>query len=297
MKTASERLTSELLAMKPLRQGPDFFAGESPSAIVLDLMLNQSVGVERATAVNLAIHEHFERVFANTAETVGQASAWPYSNQMLRRSAKAVFNKLLALEKERGRKAWLQTSLSDLTPGTIGALASLERYLNRQNNFFAPLRSTQLDSAHLRTLTGDELFSDITPVILNPKTIEKQLASSVAVLELLEAGVPMSTEELRRHLRGLDQIGPESADTLILYVFDRPTIIADTYLTRIAYRHYIAEKQSNRRSVKNTLAPLLQTTDDAHRLHARANEIGISHCFAREPDCDTCPLRDLPHRA
>lgn len=43
----------------------------------------------------------------------------------------------------------------------------------------------------------------------------------------------LTTSQLREELRNLRGIGPETADVIMLYVFDRPTFIADTYARRL----------------------------------------------------------------
>ena len=70
-----------MLSLPSLRPGADFFEGESPSVIVLDLLLNQRVGVERATAVNLALHCNFAAQHPVLTGTLASATLWPSSTK------------------------------------------------------------------------------------------------------------------------------------------------------------------------------------------------------------------------
>ena len=46
----------------------------------------------------------------------------------------------------------------------------------------------------------------------------------------------IGTEELRKQLFELKGIGPETADALLLYLFDRPVFISDEYARRLFRR-------------------------------------------------------------
>ena len=68
---------SFLFALPSLREGQDFFEGESSSLICLEALLNQQVGVERASAAALAVHYHFARPVAGLDRVLSEATAWP----------------------------------------------------------------------------------------------------------------------------------------------------------------------------------------------------------------------------
>ncbi|MGX7073407.1 endonuclease III domain-containing protein [Falseniella ignava] len=59
-----------------------------------------------------------------------------------------------------------------------------------------------------------------------------------------EAFQNMATQELRNNLLTLKGIGPETADALLLYLFDRPVFISDEYARRLFRRLDFGDFQS-----------------------------------------------------
>ena len=60
--------------------------------ICLDLLLNQRVGVERASAVACAVHDHFRRPLASCEQVLADVCLWPYTGIKLRSPAKSLLN-------------------------------------------------------------------------------------------------------------------------------------------------------------------------------------------------------------
>lgn len=279
-----------MFALPSLREGQDFFEGESSSLICLEALLNQQVGVERASAAALAVHHHFARPVAGLDRELGEATAWPYTGLPLRRPARSV-QRLIEQELVAFPDAH-RVRVSDLPDAVVGALASLERYYNRHNAFFAPLRKVEMSPEMVRGLTA-ERFREITGMNFPAVNLVQQLASTATLLEMKRAALSPT----RDALRALDRIGEETADTLLLYAFRQPALIVDDYLKRVLYRHFFLDTpRPTQRVVAKLLSALVQTHDEAHRLHARMNEVGVLFCYAEKPDCARCPLRDFSYR-
>ena len=81
-------LLDTLIALPSLRPGDDFFDCESPSLIALETLLNQRVGIERATAAALAVHFHLAPPATGLALDVTQGTGWPYTGLHLRTPAR-----------------------------------------------------------------------------------------------------------------------------------------------------------------------------------------------------------------
>lgn len=119
------------------------------------------------------------------------------------------------------------------------------------------------------------------------------------------------TAELRRELLALPHIGPETADTILLYAGHHPTFVIDAYLRRIFGRLGTIPQleslpyESLRRLFESSLpdnldlAPYPHLAGDRVRLfwdyHALIVEHGIHHCLARRPRCDetSAPRRNF----
>jgi len=94
------------------------------------------------------------------------------------------------------------------------------------------------------------------------------------------------TEELRQELLALDGIGPETADSILLYAGNHAVFVVDAYTRRILHRHGItAEKASYeeiRELVERALAPLAVETGlaDARERQSRGKKHalqGVAH--------------------
>ena len=97
--------------------------------------------------------------------------------------------------------------------------------------------------------------------------------------------------ELRKRLLCVHGIGPETADSILLYAGGQAVFVADAYTKRILLRHgWIGEKAGYnevRGFFENHMA------HDAKRFneyHALIVEAGKRWCRPREPLCGECPL-------
>ncbi len=86
-------------------------------------------------------------------------------------------------------------------------------------------------------------------------------------------------------------MGPETADDIVLYAFDRPVFVVDAYTRRLFERldlaHARASYDALRQHVEAELGPDVAALND---LHALIVEHGKERCRPR-PRCDTCPVR------
>lgn len=99
------------------------------------------------------------------------------------------------------------------------------------------------------------------------------------------------TLELREKLLGVWGIGPETADSILLYAGEQPVFVVDAYASRLFARHgWIGEKakyEDIRWMVER------QFPGDVRRfneLHALIVNVGKNWCRPQEPKCGECPL-------
>jgi len=275
--------------LPPLRQGIDFFEGESASLLCMDLLLNQRVGVERATAAALAIHYHFGKPIAGLEGKIIEVTKWPYAGIKIRAPGRHLCNLVSGHLQNRDP---VKISLSQLPDSAVGALGSLERYYNRSNLFFAPLRRIELAPETIRAITIDK-FREITELNFPQKNLPKQLSAVATLLEMKK--VP--SRPSRAALKAQERIGDEAADTLLVYLFKERALIVDEYLRRILYRHFFIDSpKKSTQAIEQLLGPFVKTYDEAHKLHARINEVGELYCLAKEPNCGNCPFNRFEHR-
>ena len=106
----------------------------------------------------------------------------------------------------------------------------------------------------------------------------------------LELLLSEGTRELRRGLLSVHGIGPETADSILLYAADRPVFVIDSYTYRILNRHGMAEAQATYEELQELFMDNLP--EDTHlfnEFHALIVETGKDFC-RKKPLCKRCPL-------
>lgn len=101
------------------------------------------------------------------------------------------------------------------------------------------------------------------------------------------------TGKLRKKLLDINGIGPETADSIILYAAKRPVFVVDSYTKRILMRHKIVSKDASyediQKSFSKNLTPNVKYFNEYHALLVR-----LAKTFCRKlPQCKKCPLSGL----
>lgn len=112
----------------------------------------------------------------------------------------------------------------------------------------------------------------------------------------LERMLGEETWSLREKLLGLKGIGPETADSILLYASGKPIFVVDAYTIRILGRHGIIEKDSSYQRVQETLMEALPEDSELFsEFHALLVRLAKDHCRKGEAICMGCPLEGDPH--
>ncbi len=103
-----------------------------------------------------------------------------------------------------------------------------------------------------------------------------------------------SADTLRAELLAISGIGPETADSILLYALQKPIFVIDAYTARILRRHRVSDEEM----FYDDLQALFQdhlATDVAlfNEYHALLVATGKSFCRKTAPACDACPLHGL----
>ncbi|MCM8780623.1 MAG: endonuclease III domain-containing protein [Candidatus Omnitrophica bacterium] len=102
----------------------------------------------------------------------------------------------------------------------------------------------------------------------------------------------ISTPKLRQQLLSVNGIGPETADSILLYGFNRPIFVVDTYTKRIFSRHGFISEDVDYATVQNWLMKNLKKDVKLfNEYHALLVKLGKEYCLKRRPRCEICPLK------
>lgn len=100
------------------------------------------------------------------------------------------------------------------------------------------------------------------------------------------------TEELRGQLLRVHGIGPETADSILLYAGNHPVFVVDAYTRRILERHDLAKGKESYDHIRALFEHSLPSDPKLfNEYHALIVRTGKRFCRKREPDCDHCALR------
>jgi endonuclease-3 related protein len=107
----------------------------------------------------------------------------------------------------------------------------------------------------------------------------------------------LPVDGLRAALLGLNGIGPETADSILLYAAGRPVFVVDAYTHRIFERIGVYQGPSTGRAGYDTLQALFHQNLSGdvslyNEYHALLVELGKEYCRPR-PVCAPCPLREI----
>ena len=162
----------------------------------------------------------------------------------------------------------------------------------------------------------------------------KRLKMFVSFLDKRYAGsldrlFAQPTNKLREELLNLNGVGPETADSILLYAGNHPVFVVDAYTRRILERHAILPEKTDYEEIRGLFqralesvaeqqqqapAPLPSQLESSLRgaahapstmstsrrtalvqvyneMHGLAVGVGKNHCGKSKPKCDQCPLQ------
>ena len=155
----------------------------------------------------------------------------------------------------------------------------------------------------------------------------KKLKTFIAFLDRKYSGsldrmFSQPTEKLRAELLELYGVGPETADSILLYAGNHPVFVVDAYIRRIFERHGLATAKTSYEEIRLLMESALSNAesgallvqrpgdDPRHRVsrmsraarselahhynefHALIVRVGNQFCRAT-PDCEGCPLKNF----
>jgi endonuclease-3 related protein len=99
---------------------------------------------------------------------------------------------------------------------------------------------------------------------------------------------------LREKILTVKGIGPETADSILLYAGNKPVFVVDAYTHRIFSRHNIIAEEEGYYAIQEyfTLS-LPEEIELYNEYHALIVRLGKEFCKKSKPLCSQCPLNDF----
>lgn len=103
---------------------------------------------------------------------------------------------------------------------------------------------------------------------------------------------------LREKLLEVFGIGPETADSILLYALEKPVFVVDTYTKRIFLRHRWIPASAGYSQIQQLLTRRLPEEERLYNdYHAQLVAVGNRYCKRSQALCEQCPLQPyLPER-
>ncbi len=225
-------------------------------------MNKPSAKVSGAAGVSRQLKEFYERMF----DTLGPQSWWPAETRF------------------------------EMVTGAI--LTQNTNWGNVERAIAALKKAGALTPERMHAMPDAELASLIRPAgYFNLKA--KRLKAFTARLFEAHGGslsrmFRLPTPELRTELLGIYGIGPETADSIILYGARRAEFVVDAYTARMLVRHGMVAEGAGYEEVKrvftDSLAPDERTFNEYHALIVN---VGKNFCRPKNPLCKECPLGEF----
>ena len=156
----------------------------------------------------------------------------------------------------------------------------------------------------------------------------RRLKTFVAFLDREHAGslermFAEPTNQLREQLLALNGVGPETADSILLYAGNHPVFVVDAYTRRILDRHGILGEKAEYEEIRGlfqtalekervendprgdrpefrgaahspsamSVAPRTELAQVYNEMHGLIVGVGKHFCRKSKPECESCPLR------
>jgi len=98
-------------------------------------------------------------------------------------------------------------------------------------------------------------------------------------------------QQLRSKLLQVKGIGPETADSILLYALEKPSFVVDTYTRRILNRHFLVHEDIDYHELRDFFMDRLPLDVAIYNeYHALLVRTGKEWCRKNNPRCDECPL-------
>jgi endonuclease-3 related protein len=120
----------------------------------------------------------------------------------------------------------------------------------------------------------------------------KDLAAFVVAQGGTESFGKLSTREMRSLLLQVGGVGPETADAILLYAYDRPVVVIDEYLRRLAKRLRFDQAAIPDERLREWVAGTIADAAGLNELHALVIVHGQRSC-GRIPECARSAIRRM----
>jgi endonuclease-3 related protein len=177
----------------------------------------------------------------------------------------------------------------------IGAILTQNTNWNNVDRAINNLkRHSLLDFTRLSEISEEELCRLIRPAgYYNQKAERLKAIAQFFQTNPLNKCNHLSIQEIREKLLSIKGIGEETADSILLYAFDKPMFVVDAYTKRIFYRlGFFQDNISYKEAQDFFMKHIKPDARLYNEYHALLVKLGKEFC-KRKPKCEGCILNHL----
>jgi endonuclease-3 related protein len=98
---------------------------------------------------------------------------------------------------------------------------------------------------------------------------------------------------MRKKILSVNGIGPETADSILLYALGKKAFVVDAYTKRVFYRHGLIGREDDYHAVQKIfLQHFDRDIQSWNEYHALIVRLAKEYCRTK-PLCEQCPMNDL----
>jgi len=157
----------------------------------------------------------------------------------------------------------------------------------KKHKVLTPLKIYQLPKGKLARLIRSAGYYNIKAVRL--KAFLKFFINNyrASISKISKASLPV----LRRELLSVKGVGPETADSILLYALNKPVFVIDAYTKRIFSRHKLLPQEvSYPEAQMFFMSGLKNDVKLFNEYHALLVALAKAYCSKSKPKCSLCPL-------
>lgn len=178
----------------------------------------------------------------------------------------------------------------------VGAVLTQNTNWSNVEKAINNLKEADLLTYHrLSSLHVDEIASHIRPSgYYNLKA--RRLKNLLGMINCCYGGEleEMLTDEMstaRENLLSVKGVGPETADSILLYACGHPIFVVDMYTHRVFSRHLMIDEETSYQAIQDTFMDHLDNDPQLfNEYHALIVRVAATYCRKSNPLCDQCPL-------
>jgi endonuclease-3 related protein len=181
----------------------------------------------------------------------------------------------------------------------VGAILTQNTNWSNVQKAIQNLKSENLLSYEsLAQLTADEIAQWIRPAgyyNLKARRLRNFLDMVANIYQgELDFFIEDDLRSARENLLTVNGVGPETADSILLYACGHPVFVVDVYTHRVFSRHNLVMEETDYSTIQNLfLDHLVQDIQIYNEFHALIVRVAKTYCKKTKPLCEKCPLYGL----